>query len=417
MIPDNNQIKNWIEKNRSSMVKFCQKVARTPSFSSEEGKLVKLIAAEMKKVGFDKVKIDRLGNIIGIVGNGKTKIMIDAHIDTVGIGDPLEWKRAGLEPFSGAIKDEAIWGRGMTDQKGAIAPMVYGGKFIKDFGLKGDYQIWFVGSCQEEDCDGAPINHIIEKEKMKPDFFISTEQTNLNVHRGHRGRMEIIVETEGKSCHASAPERGINAVYNMSYIVQEITELNNRLKDHDFLGKGTVAVTKIDCLTPSVNAVPASAKIWLDRRVTIGENKESSLKEIMDLPSVKKYNAKVYVDYYRRKSWRGYTVEQEKYFPTWLTPLEHPLVEACREAAQIALGRKPEITKWVFSTNGVGACGKHGIPGAGFGPGNEVYAHTVYERVPVRDLEVCAIFYGIIGEVLTSTLKKWGKKELPSVIR
>ncbi|MCS7184722.1 MAG: hypothetical protein NZ870_02190, partial [bacterium] len=108
---------------------------------------------------------------------------------------------------------------------------------------------------------------------------------------------------------------------------------------------------------------------------------------------------------------------QEKYFPTWLTPEEHPLIQACVEAGKIALGSQPTVTKWVFSTNGVGACGKHKIPGAGFGPANEVYAHTVYERVPIRDLEICAVFYGIIGQVLTNILKKWGKKPIPEVIR
>ncbi|MDT8287680.1 MAG: YgeY family selenium metabolism-linked hydrolase [Elusimicrobiales bacterium] len=384
-------------KYKNDMVRFASDLVKIPSFSCKEGPLVERIKKEMIKVGFDKVKIDAMGNIIGFLGKGKKKIMMDAHIDTVGIGDPKAWK---IDPFAGLVKNGHIYGRGATDQKLSMVPMVYAAKMIKELGLEGDYTLMVVGSVMEEDCDGLPILHIVNKEKIRPDFVVITEPTDLKVYRGHRGRMEMKVVTKGRSCHASAPERGDNAVVKMADITKEITALNKRLKIDKFIGKGTVAVTSIECKTPSLNAVPDECTIYLDRRLTVGETLKSSVAEIKRLPSVKKAKAAVEVLQYSETAWTGLKVGQEKYFPTWVLPEKHKLVQAGARAAAIALKKKPVIDRWVFSTNGVASAGRLGIPTIGFGPSNEIYAHTVKENMPIDHLVKSAVFYAALpGEL------------------
>ena len=387
-----------VNEYRKDIVKFAVDMVKIPSFSCKEGPLVNRIKEEMIKVGFDKVKIDSMGNILGFMGKGKTKIMVDAHIDTVGVGDPKAWK---IDPFSGLLKNNTIYGRGASDQKLSMVSMVYGAKLMKEMGLLGDFTYIAVGSVQEENCDGLPLLHVINKEKIKPDYVILTEPTNLSVYRGHRGRMEMKIVVKGKSCHAAAPERGDNAVTKMSYIVKEIDDLNAKLKNDKFLGKGTIAVTYIEAKTPSLNAVPDECTIYLDRRLTIGENLNSSLNELKRLKSVKKYKAQVEVLQYDAVSWTGLKVSQEKYFPTWVLPENHKLVQAGVKSAQIALGKKPIVDKWVFSTNGVATAGRLKIPTIGFGPSNEIYAHSVNEQMPVEHLLKAAIFYATIGNSLT----------------
>jgi len=394
---ETNKLNEVVKKYEKYIINFARDMVKIPSFSCKEGPLVERIKKEMIKVGFDKVKIDSMGNILGFIGNGKTKIMVDAHIDTVGIGDPKAWK---IDPFGAVFKNNTIYGRGASDQKLSMVSMVYAGKLIKDLGLKGDYTYIAVGSVQEEDCDGLPLLHIIQKEKIKPDYVILTEPTNLAVYRGHRGRMEIKVTVKGKSCHASAPERGDNALWKMSYIIQEIQALNEKLKYDKFLGKGTVAVTFLEAKTPSLNAVPDEAVIYLDRRLTLGETLKSSVKEIMALPSVKKFKAKVEVLKYEAISWTGLKVSQKKYFPTWVLPENHKLVQAAVKAGEIALGKKPIVDKWVFSTNGVATAGRLGIPSVGFGPSNEIYAHSVNEQMPVDHLLKATVFYAAIPQIL-----------------
>lgn len=387
-----------IKSYEEDMLSFAKDMIKIPSFSCKEGKLVERIKKEMIKVGFDKVKIDSMGNIIGFIGKGKTKLMIDAHIDTVGVGDPKAWK---IDPFAGVFKNGAIYGRGATDQKLSMVSIVYAGKAIKELGLGKDYTYIAVGSVQEEDCDGLPLLHIIDKEKIKPDFVVLTEPTNLAVYRGHRGRMEMKVTVKGRSCHASAPQRGDNAITKMSYIIKDIDRLNKRLKNDKFLGKGTVAVTFMQAKTPSLNAIPDECVIYLDRRLTVGETLKSSLREIKSLSSVKKFKAKVEVLQYDALSWTGLKVRQEKYFPTWVLPENHKLVQAGVKAGMVSIGKKPVVDKWVFSTNGVASAGRLKIATIGFGPSNEIYAHSVNEFMPVEHLLKAASFYACIGEFLT----------------
>jgi putative selenium metabolism hydrolase len=397
-------LRRKVKSYEKDIIKFSRDLIAIPGFSGTEGNVCKRIAAEMRKVGFDKVWFDKMGNVIGQIGRGKTKIMIDSHVDTVHVGDRSQWK---WDPFKGKFENGKIYGRGACDQKTSVASMVYAGKVIKDLGLTGDYTLWVVGSVMEEDCDGLPMLHIIEKEKMVPDYVIITEPTNLGVYRGHRGRMEIKVTVKGRSCHASAPERGDNPITKMADIIKDIDKLNKRgLKYDKFLGKGTVAVTCIECKTPSLNAVADECAIYLDRRMTKGETPQSSVKEIQRLPSVKKASGKVEILQYEAVAWTGLKVGQEKYFPTWVLEEKHPLVRAGVKAATIALGKKPRVSRWVFSTNGVATAGRHNIPTIGFGPQNEIYAHQTNEVVAVDALLKATAFYAAIPQIIVETVRK-----------
>jgi putative selenium metabolism hydrolase len=363
------------------LVTFLRDMIAIPGESSREHAVVQRIESEMKKVGFDEIRIDDLGNILGRVGSGKHVIMMDAHTDTVGIGNPREWK---WDPYKGKVEDGYVYGRGACDQRAGMACMVYAVKLIKELGLLGDYTLWVVGSVQEEDCDGLSWLYILREDGIQPELVLITEPSSLQVYRGHRGRMEIEVHLYGTSCHASAPERGDNPIYKMIALVREIETLNTRLKSDPFLGKGTVAVTEIRSLSPSLCAVPSSCSIHLDRRLTAGETKESALAEIRALPSAK--DAEVEILQYAQPSYTGLVYPMEKYYPTWVLEPEHPAVRAAVETFQQIDGRAPVVDKWTFSTNGVGSMGICGVPTMGFGPADEADAHSVRERVSIDHL-------------------------------
>jgi putative selenium metabolism hydrolase len=369
---------------------FLRDLIATKSVSSQEGAVIHRIEREMLDSGYDEVRIDPMGNILGRIGNGTHVIAFDAHVDTVDVGNPANWK---VDPFKGDEKDGIIYGRGACDMKGALASIVYGGRIIKELGLDGDYTLWVVGSVQEEDCDGLCWQYIINEDQLRPEAVVIAEPTNLAVYRGHRGRMEIEVRTSGVSCHGSAPERGDNAVYKMAPIVADIERLNARLGGEPFLGKGTVTIAEIRSTSPSLCAVADSATIHLDRRLAATDTLESAVREIEDLPSVKAAGAKVVVLDYAVPSWKGLNYPTKKYYPTWLLPETHPLLKAGIGTYEQLFGKAPEVGRWVFSTNGVAVMGMHGIPCIGFGPGNEIYAHMATEQIPVEHLVRAAAWY------------------------
>ena len=382
------------------VVQFLRDMIAIPGESSHEKDIVARIALEMKKVGFDEIRVDGMGNILGRIGSGKRVIMMDSHTDTVGIGNPKEWK---WDPYQGKVENGYVYGRGAVDQRAGMACMVYAAKLIKELDLLGDYTLWVVGSVQEEDCDGLSWLYILREDGIHPELVVITEPSSLQVYRGHRGRMEIEVHLHGRSCHASAPERGDNPIYKMNRLVREIEELNFRLADDPFLGKGTVAVTEIRSLSPSLCAVPSTCSIHLDRRLTTGETKESAIAEIRALPSAQ--DAEIEILEYRQPAYTGLVYPMEKYYPTWVLKEDHPGVVAAVETFKHINGVPPVVDKWTFSTNGVGSMGVCGVPTMGFGPGDEVDAHSVGERVSIEHLVKAVQLYAAFPLMYVHTIE------------
>ena len=431
---DFNAIRKQAEGYEADMTKFLRDLVAIPGESADEKGHADRIKAEMEKVGFDEAYIDGQGNVIGFMGTGKTLIAFDGHIDTVGIGNLKNWE---FDPYQGYETDTEIGGRGTSDQMGGPVSAVYGAKIMKDLGLLNDkYRVMVVGSVQEEDCDGLCWQYIINEDKIRPEFVVSTEPTDGGIYRGQRGRMEIRVDVKGVSCHGSAPERGDNAIYKMADILQDVRSLNEndacdchavrglakmldekfnpQYKEANFLGRGTVTCSEVFFTSPSRCAVADSCAVSLDRRMTAGETWESCLQEIRDLPACKKYGADVVVSMYNydRPSYTGCVYPIECYFPTWVIPEDHKVTKALESAYKGLYGDKrlgcpvneemrqarPLTDKWTFSTNGVSIMGRNGIPCIGFGPGAEAQAHAPNEKTWKIDLVRCAAVYAALPQ-------------------
>ena len=379
------------------IVRFLREMIAIPSESSQERTVVERARAEMERLGFDEVKIDGLGNVLGRVGDGPTVIALDGHLDTVGVGDRSTWTR---DPHRGEEKDGVVYGRGAGDQEGGLAAAVYGAAIAQELGLLDGVQLWVTGTVMEEDCDGLCWQYILREKVLAPDVVVITEPTNLGVYRGQRGRMEMEVRTQGRSAHGSMPERGVNAVYKMAPIVADVERLNRRLAERPdpFLGPGTVTISDIRATSPSLCAVADSCTIHLDRRLTKGETIESAVAEIEALPGVAAAGAKVTVLDYAVAAWTGLVYPTRKYYPTWLLEESEPAIAAAAAAARDALGEAPRVSRWNFSTNGVASCGLFGVPTVGFGPGDEIWAHTPDDQVPIAHLEAAARFYALFPQ-------------------
>ena len=433
------KIKEAAQAYEADMTAFLRNIVKFPGESCDEEAHINCIAEEMKKLGYDKVEIDPMGNVLGYMGTGEKLIAFDSHIDTVGIGNIDNWS---FDPYEGFESDTEIGGRGTSDQLGGIVSSVYGAKIMKDLGLlPEEYTVVVVGTVQEEDCDGLCWQYIINEDKLRPEFVVSTEPTDGGIYRGQRGRMEIRVEVKGVSCHGSAPERGDNAIYKMADILQDIRSLNEndaadetevkglvkmldekynpQWKEARFLGRGTVTASEIFFTSPSRCAVADSCAVSLDRRMTAGETWESCLEEISQLPNVKKYGEDVTVSMYEyaRPSYKGLVYPIECYFPTWVIPEDHKVTKALETAYKNLYGEsrigpdetiemrkaRPLTDKWTFSTNGVSIMGRNGIPCIGFGPGAEAQAHAPNEKTWKQDLVTCAAVYAAIPESYLKT--------------
>ena len=383
------------EKYRNYTAENLSKLVKIKSVSLQEKEVNLELKRQMEEAGFDEVRIDGLGNVIGRIGNGKKILAIDGHMDTVDFGNMDNWD---FDPLSGEVKDGYVLGRGTVDQEGGPAAFVTSGRILKELGFNKDWTIYFTGTVMEEDCDGLCWKYIYEEEGIKPDLAISTEPTNLNIYRGHRGRMEIAVSFKGVSSHGSAPDRGKNAIYMASRAALEIEKLNENLAMDEFLGKGSVTISEMKTGSPSLCAVADFARLHLDRRLTWGETKESAVAEIENI--VKDMDAKVEVLHYEETAYTGLKYGMEKYYPTWKIDENEAVVQTGIQAYESLFHQKPLVDKWTFSTNGVTINGYYKVPLIGFGPGNEVMAHAPNEKVAVDDLVKASAFYAMFAYLL-----------------
>ena len=380
------------KKYQKQMVSFLREIVAIPSESGQERRVIERIRREMNKLRcFDRVWTDPMGNLLARIGRGPRLIAIDAHVDTVGVGDPTEWKH---HPYKGKVAKGVVYGRGAGDQKGAVPAMVYAGKIIKDLKLRtNDWSLLVTCTVMEEDCDGLCWQYIVNEDRIRPECVVVTDSTNCKILRGQRGRMEVGVTVKGKSCHGSMPHKGDNAIYKIAKVVNEIERLNRRLKKDKFLGDGTITVSYVDCKTPSMCAVPGEAYIHLDRRLTTGETKASALREVRAAVKRAGVSASVKLCRYERPTYTGLVYPTESYFPTWCEPEQAPQVRAAVETCRALFGRRQKPSRWTFSTNGVSIAGMFAIPSVGFGPAREKVAHTVNDSVPIEHLVKCAAFY------------------------
>lgn len=382
------KINELSEKYRDYTASNLSKLVKIRSLCTKEEQVQLELKRQMKEAGFDEVFIDGLGNVIGRIGHGSNILAFDGHMDTVDLGAMNNWS---FDPLGGEIRDGYVHGRGSVDQKGGPASFVTAGRILKELGYNEDMTIYFTGTVMEEDCDGLCWKYIIEEDKIRPDMVVITEPTALNLYRGQRGRMEMEVHFNGKSSHGSAPERGINAIYMASKVALEIGKLNEKLAGDDFLGKGSVTVTEFVSKSPSLCAVSDYARLHLDRRLTTGEARDTAVREIEEL--INGLDARVELLHFTGKAYTGFEYGMDAYFPTWVMPEDHEAVQKGISAYLNLFRKKPVVDKWTFSTNGVMTCGTYGIPTIGFGPGNEILAHSPDEKVAISDLVTASAFY------------------------
>ncbi|MCB9453589.1 MAG: YgeY family selenium metabolism-linked hydrolase [Anaerolineaceae bacterium] len=388
-------IKSRVAAQREEIITFLKELCAIPSYDSQIRAVGERAEVEMKKLGFDEVWFDQMGNVVGKIGDGPVKLLYDSHIDTVGIGDPDSWE---WDPFQGKVENGIFFARGACDEKGSTPGMIYGLALAKELGLLEGVTGYYFGN-MEEWCDGIAPHALVEAEGLRPDFVVIGEPTKMQVYRGHKGRVEMQVVAKGKSAHAASNFLGDNAIYKLLPVIEGISKLEPELGDDPFLGHGRITVTDMHVKTPSINAVPDEALIYIDRRVTFGEEPQAELERIQRLVGDRK-DIEASILFYDDPSYTGFVFPVDKIFPAWALPEENSYVQAGVQAGNLLWGNPIPTGKWDFSTNGIYWMGKAGIPSIGFGPGDEIHAHTVIDQVPLDDVVRATEWYALLPALL-----------------
>lgn len=390
------------KEREQTVLNLCQRLVQAPSYSGQEDKVAEELKKAFKELGFDDVVVDKYGNIIGHIKGNKPgkKIVFDGHIDTVPVSNGTEWK---YPPFAAEIHDGKIYGRGTSDMKGAVAAMVCAtASFAED--TKKDFagDIFVAGVVHEECFEGVAAREI--SNRINPDYVVIGEASQLNIKIGQRGRGEIVIETFGVPCHSANPEKGINAVYKMAEVIGEIRKLTPT--HHEVLGDGILELVDVKSSPyPGASVVPEYCRATYDRRLLVGETKESVLAPINQLldemmkkdPELK---AKASYSVGKEMCYTGNEIEGERFFPGWLYDESEEFVQNVYAELK-SMGFDPTITQYNFCTNGSHYAGEANIKTLGIGPSKENLAHTVNEYIEVEQLtSVTQCYYGVMNALL-----------------
>lgn len=382
---------DWEPQYGQALIEFYRQTVCTRSYSDREGDMAHLVEDKMKELDFDEIYIDPTGNVVGRVGNGPKVIHFDSHMDTVQVNDPEDWK---ADPFGAELVDGMIYGRGSVDMKGGLAASVYAAAFAKKAGLLEGKTVYVTGSVCEEYCDGVCLEHFYRDSGIKPDICVICEPSDNTITLGHTGKVQARIRTHGISAHGSAPEKGINAVYEMAEIITRVEQLNKKLQATP--GAGTIVLSHISCVTASLNAVPSQCEIYLDRRLRLGESVAQVEVELDALIAGKR--ASWEPGTLRHTSWTGAELVYEPAHEPWKIAEDAPLTRACDEAYEVVFGEKPQgYDFWDFGTNAVVPVSM-GVATIGFGPGEYKLAHMTNERCDPKKVEdACRFYTQLIG--------------------
>jgi len=386
------------EKRKNEVIELTRKLIGEQSYSGHEDGVVKVLKSYMLSHGFDDVQVDEYGNIIGMIRGKRPgeKTLFDGHIDTVPVSDHSAWHH---DPFKGEIADGKMYGRGTSDMKGAVAAYTAAAAFFaEDTGKDFAGEIYTDGIVHEECFEGVAARNV--SRLVKPDVVIIGEASECNLKIGQRGRAEIMVETFGVHAHSSNPDKGVNAAYSMCRLVSAIREL--KAPEHPFLGKGILELTDIKSEPyPGASVVPSYCKATYDRRLLVGETRESVLKPIQDIidrlsAEDPKFKAKVSYAKGEETCYTGKKIGDERFFPAWLYDEKEEYIQKVLKELHDA-GMNPEITKYSFCTNGSHYAGEAGIKAIGMGPSRENLAHVDDEFAEVDQLtKVSECYYAIM---------------------
>jgi succinyl-diaminopimelate desuccinylase len=381
-----------VETHREELIAFAQKLIQTPSPSGREGDVAALIRAEMEHLHYDRVWVDKAGNVVGhIAGGDGPSLMFNGHMDHVDAGDPAHWSHP---PFGGEIVGGELWGRGAADMKGALAAMVYAGGLVKKLGtpLPGDR---YVTAVVQEEVGGLGARHLA---RTLPAARVVVGETSGNhLRRGHRGRVELTAHFEGRSVHASMPHLGVNPHFSMARFLAGLHSLS--MAADPVYDASTVAPTRVVSQPESCNVTPSALRLVLDWRNIPGEGTAEIVTKLEDLLARslgQGCQGRIEIATKELVSYTGLQMSYPDTFASFTTATDHPWLSESQRVLALALDREVKVGTWRFATDG-GHLAAAGAAVLGFGPGDEAVVHTVEERLPVDQLLESVVGYMALG--------------------
>lgn len=391
------EVVSYIDNNE--VVSLTKKLVSIPShYKVEDGEteVAKYIQRRLAEEGIcseTEMVFNARSNVYACIpGTDATakNLLFCGHIDTV-LPDGMDH-----EPFAADIKDGLLWGRGSVDMKGGNAAMLMAMMAVKRSGIALKGSLYYAGVVGEESPNNSEGAKRLVERKESYDYAVVGEATGLKVAGFHKGMSWLKVHVKGKSCHASKPQNGINAVAIASRMIvaleeELVPELSKR--SHSYVSAPTLSIGRVQGGMQN-NTVPDECWFSMDRRLIPGESVESAIAEIRNTIQ------KIANNY----PGSDFVIDEE---PETLgrsvleSGVNNELVNALVEEIESFSGEKASVGGVDYWTDGAHLA-RTGTKTVVFGPGDIAQAHASTEFVSVEQLVSCAKIYARLAVNLLS---------------
>ncbi len=245
-----------------------------------EAEIGEYVARALARMGLDVRKVEPepgRPSVVGVLAGARKgrSLMLNAHYDTVGVdGMP--------EPFSAAIRDGKLYGRGAYDMKGSLAACMTAAKALADSKALAAGSV-VVAAVADEEYGSLGTAAVIPE--CKTDGAIVTEPTALNVCLAHKGYLWIEVETQGRAAHGSRFQEGIDANMRMGRFLAALEKLERELRGrtgHALVGPPSLHAAMISGGT-GLSTYAANCRLQIERRTVPGETEAQAVGEIQEI--------------------------------------------------------------------------------------------------------------------------------------
>ena len=373
------------DKYFDEIIHTASEMLQIPSVSANESEMADYTVRKMKALKYDEVIVDKVGNVIGIMrgtGGGKST-MLYCHMDTVEEGQVEKWK---YPPFSGAIAEGKIWGRGASDTKGTFAPMLYTPYILKKEGLMPKGDIYTVGVVQEETAGFGAMHMALDGDYLT-DFAVVGEATENDIAFACKGRIGLELTIKGRACHASIPETGVNP---FDFVYKFLAELKNYpvTIDENF-GTSKITSTKIVSSESGTNIVPSKIILSLDYRSVPAETNDSIVERVQKIIDSCVFEG-IIVDMriitVDIRSYNGYEGSGLQGEPAFQIDKDSQVIVTAKAALENTFGHEVKLKPWPFATD----CGHYAAKGVqviGYSPAEIRYCHTTEDCIDLEMLK------------------------------
>lgn len=340
------------------------------------------VAEEMRRAGLEEVSTDRSGNVIGrVTGAGAGRVLLNAHMDIVGAGDPADWTHP---PFGGELVGDTIYGRGACDTKSSVAAQIFAAAALRENGYDLASNLTVAAVVMEEVGGIGTLGYL--EDEGAPDVALVGEPSDDCLMIGHRGRVQIEVDFRGKAYHAAVEGAGVSPYPALAAYLQSIPGVT--LPEQEIFGRASIEPTIVRSDNASPNVVPEVIHLVLDCR-TVPLQDQSALMEELERRAEAALTEGVECDLYvpdvTWRTWTGLERRLPHVMPSFGTNLEDAVVTKAAAILAELRGEAPAIRPWKFATDG-GHLTNAGARVIGFGPGRQERAHTVDEHITLSEL-------------------------------